>query len=73
MVLYQVSYEENDMWYTAGYTFAHDGFQAIDLVRIKRLGDICKKTGMNRDEVMNEMNFDFMEVTTIDQENIYKS
>ena len=73
MVLFQVSYEENDMWFTAGFTFAHDGFQAINLVRIECLGDICKKTGRNRAEVMNEMNFDFLEVITINEEKIYKN
>lgn len=72
MELFQVSYEENDMWFTAGFTFAPNGSEAIDLVRIASLGEICKKTGRDGDEVMNEMNFDYLEVITINQEKVIK-
>lgn len=72
MVLYQVVYEDNEMWFTAGFAFAQDGFQAIEYVKTKCSERISKRTGRNNEEVKDKINFDFEQVVTVEGEIIQK-
>lgn len=72
MNLFQVMYESNDMWFTAGFVFANNENEAMTRVLEKNIDYISLKTGKTKVEIISDLNLDCNVVTTIDDEVIEK-